>query len=262
MNLKEINDKKNTFLAKVQQVDNIQSEAEMIETYLRLNSNSQSSRFIYTLDDLGQACYTSMHSIDEFGLDVSDGYDLAGLEASCFDEKTNTFCLKDEDGYDKCYLTNLDEFFIREGNFTKGIAKVSMKDIKKKNIILDRDNFKFYNQDITNILDEEVYLLEVPVKNFYKAIIAFPNGYFNDDLTPFENYFLSQMLEEKFGYTLFGIGASTLAFYRTEPINEVLIQKLAKKLSKIYRADEGSYYSVFEDILNTRKLLVLKYVDE
>ena len=127
---------------------------------------------------------------------------------------------------------------------------------------INDDNFKFYNQDITNILDEEVYLLEVPVKNFYEAIIAFPNGYFEDDFTPFENYFLSQMLEEKFGYTLFGIGASSLAFYREEPLNEALIQKLAKKLSKIYRADEGSYYSLFEDILNTRKLLVLKYVDE
>jgi len=40
----------------------------------------------------------------------------------------------------------------------------------------------------------------------------------------YENYFFSQILEEEFGYTLFGIAASTLAFYRTEPINEALIK--------------------------------------
>jgi hypothetical protein len=262
MNLKVMNNKKGTFLAKAQKVHNIHSESEMIETYLRLNNKSESSRFIYTLDDFGQACYTSMHSIDNFDLDKSDGYNLAGLEATSFDKNENKLCLKDEDGYDKYYLTNLDEFFIRKGNFAKGVAEVSMKDIIKKNIILNIDNFKFGNKDISKILDEEIYLLEVPVKNSYEAIMAFPNGYFNDDLSPYENYFLCQMLEEKFGYALFGIGASSLAFYRTKPLDKVLNKKLANKLSKIYRADEGSYCSVFEDVLNSQELLVLKYSDE
>ncbi len=46
MQLKITNNKEYTFLAKAQSVHNIQSESEMIETYLRLNSESKSSKKI------------------------------------------------------------------------------------------------------------------------------------------------------------------------------------------------------------------------
>jgi hypothetical protein len=113
MNLKPIKNNDGTFLAKSHVVHNIQSELELIEAYLKLNGNNKLSRFIYTLDDFGQASYTSFHTKDEHELDDTNGYDLTGLEAVCSDE--DELYLEDGNGEHKFNLTNLDEFFIRKG---------------------------------------------------------------------------------------------------------------------------------------------------
>jgi hypothetical protein len=139
------------------------------------------------------------------------------------------------------------------------VTEVSMDDIIKKNIILNIDDFMIGNKDIIKILDKEVYLMEVPVTKSYEAIMAFPNGYFNGDLNPFENYFLCKVLEEEFSYALFGIGASTLAFYREKTLDKVLSERLLKMLTDMYGT---SHRSVFEKVLNSRKLLVLKYINQ
>ena len=256
-----IDTKTNTFLANCYLVQNIEDEDTFINTWIQKNLENSTFKYLYTLDDFGQASYTSMHTIESYNLDNSDGYNLNGLEDAVLDDKTHKLFLKtvyeDGDSGEKLFLNNLDEFFIRKENFLQHTVDITLQNIIEKQPIFNADEFFSENSDITAILDNEVYLLEVPVEKYYETIIAFPNGYFTDDLTPFENYFLAKILEEEFGYLLFGIGASSIAFYKKDKVDS---SKLAKIFCKIYRCKDDKEYTIFKTIIENKKLLVLKYL--
>ena len=90
----------------------------MVAFYDKQLGENSSFSFLYTLDDLGQACYTSMHACLTHGLNDSDGHDLSQLSSECF-----------EDGEHKGYLSRKEEFYIREANFRKKAKDVSLETV-------------------------------------------------------------------------------------------------------------------------------------
>jgi hypothetical protein len=227
---------------------------DLINTYNSLKNQNPASSFLFTLDNINQACYTSMHSTMSNNLDDTNGYDLSSLNASCFEDGTHKGC-----------LSNLSEFFIRKDNFKKGIDKTTLSNVYEKGISLFHDSiddFKTANDDVISIIDKRIYILEVDVNNSYETLFAFPNGYFSCDLDPFENYLFAKHMQTEFDYRLFGIGASHIAYIKTKELTDDRIQKLIEFLQKIYR---NQFDMVLINLLNhyikNNALLVLRYTE-
>ncbi len=89
----------------------------MLTVHSHLSAKHPEHRVLMTLDDPGQAAYTSGHTIRVHMLDDVDGYDLSRLPKDVF-----------EDGEHQGYLTTLDEFPIRLENLRKCAADTSFSD--------------------------------------------------------------------------------------------------------------------------------------
>lgn len=167
-------------------IENLNSFDELIEVYQTYKQNNSDKSIILTLDDLGQAEYTSMHSVMSNDLDETEGYDLSSLDPVCF-----------EDGEHLGYLSTPSEFFIRNENFLKQTKDVDFQSVFDKELTIDEDEISILekiNQSPFEFLDEQIILKIVPVDNSYEAVCGFPNGYFESDLNPFENYALAKHL--------------------------------------------------------------------
>ncbi|MEP6929133.1 MAG: hypothetical protein ABI850_03940 [Flavobacterium sp.] len=233
-------------------IENLNSFDELIEVYQTYKQNNSDKTIILTLDDLGQAEYTSGHSINSNDLDETEGYDLSGLDKACF-----------EDGDHLGYLSTPSEFFIRKENFLKQTEDIDFKSVCEKELTIDENEILILekiNQLPFEYFDEQIILKIVPVEKSYEGICGFPNGYFKSDLNPFENYALARHLFEKYDFELFGIGASFLGFIRNEKLEENKIKELITDLSKLYNTTEKAF-DKFVEIIKDKNYLFLKYTE-
>ncbi|WP_282133848.1 hypothetical protein [Cellulophaga baltica] len=233
-------------------IENLNSFDEFIEIYEKYKHNNSDKTIILTLDDLGQAEYTSGHSIHSNDIDETEGYDLSGLDKACF-----------EDNEHLGYLSTTSEFFIRIGNFLKQTKDIDFKSVCERDLTIDEDEISILekiNLSPFEYLDEQIILKIVPVKKPYEGISGFPNGYFESDLNPFENYALSKHLFEKYNFELFGIGASFLGFIRNEKLGENKVKELIIDLSKLYKTTESAF-DRFSEIIKDKNYLFIKYIE-
>lgn len=232
-------------------IENLKSFDELIEIYLTYKQKNPGKTIILTLDDLGQAEYTSGHSIDSNDLDETEGYDLSKLDKMCF-----------EDGKHLGYLSTPSEFFIRRENFLKQTKDIDFSSVCKSLLIEEEEILilEKINESPFEYLDEKIILKVVPVEKSYEGICGFPNGYFQSDLDPFENYALSKHLFEKYNFELFGIGASFLGFIRNEKLEENKIRELISDLSKLYNTNETAFDNLSE-IIKSNNYIFLKYIE-
>ncbi|MEP3346406.1 MAG: hypothetical protein ABJN34_15245 [Litoreibacter sp.] len=175
--------------------------AELRSACMLVEGMHPKHRALATLDDLGQALYTSGHAIVSHDLDRVEGHDLSNLPSDVF-----------EDGDHVGYFSTPEEFALRAENFRseRQTQPVSGKtlDWVDANTGASLDQV---NASPETLLDQVSVIMAVPVERACDAIAAFPNGYFSCDLSPFEMYALCEKMEEV-GYDLFAIGASYLAF--------------------------------------------------
>ena len=254
MELKIITAGTEYFLCDYYRFENFNDPSKMLELYIDLSNKNPDYKYLYTLDDIDQAGYTSGHSKMSYNLDDTDEHDLSPLSETCF-----------EDGEHKGYLSRNEEFYIREANFNKGLSRVQIEDIKEKYLYIaedDQEAFFKANENPGSIVDDVCFLLKVPVENSYQSIMAFPNGYFSVDLSPFENYLLAQKLELEFDYKLFGIGASFIVFYKSKQLSKGKVAELTDYLCEIYcDKPNPEMYNMFTKTINEKDILVLVYTE-
>lgn len=233
-------------------IENIESFQELMEVYNLYKQNNPEKTIIVTLDDLGQAEYTSVHSTMSNDLDTIEGHDLSGVDKECF-----------ENGEHLGYLSTPSEFFILKENFLKQVIDVNFLTACDKGLTIDEDELAILekiNQSPFEFLDKKIILKIVPVKNAYEGVCGFPNGYFSSDLDPFENYALAKHLFEKYGLALFGIGASFLGFTMNRTLDIQEVQELGIDLSNLYDATPELFVKLLE-ITQEKGYLFLKYVE-
>ena len=233
-------------------IENLNSFDELMEVYKTYKQNNSDKTIILTLDDLGQAEYTCTHSIMSNDLDETEGYDLSGLDKTCF-----------EDGEHLGYLSTPSEFFIRKKNFLKQTKDIDFASVCDKELTIDEDEISILervNQSPFEYLDDQIILKIVPVENSYEGICGFPNGYFQSDLNPFENYALAKHLFENYNFELFGIGASFLGFIRNENLEDNQLKDLITDLSKLYNTTETAF-NKFVELNKDKNYLILKYIE-
>ncbi|NVK72298.1 MAG: hypothetical protein HWE24_02365 [Oceanospirillaceae bacterium] len=227
---------------------------EVFDTLMLLKNEFIDHTVLAILDDLGQAKYTSMHACMYHDLDDIEGHDLSEVDLVAF-----------EGGMHIGYLSTTSEFFIRKDSFLEKSTSITFSDVCCGRLTIDDHEISVIEKihfTPINYIDREIELILVPVQKAALAISAFPNGYFADDLNPFENYALAKHLEENYGYELFSMGASLLGFKRSDPLDRPLSSKLAKDLSKLYgREDDETVIERFSKLTQNFNYLFLKYVE-
>ncbi|WBS04728.1 hypothetical protein OU994_10825 [Pseudoduganella sp. SL102] len=232
-----------------------------IETFAQLVAvhDDHARRFpgqslLFSLDDFGQAAYTCSHAIMTHDLDDTDGHDLSLVDPAAF-----------EDGEHLGYLSTPSEFFIRRDNFIAKSANAGFEDACARGLRLDDeelDEILGVNAAPELVLDDRIVMWVVPVSKQPLALCAFPNGYFSADLNPFENYALAVRLQERYGYALFGIGASWIGFRRHAPLDRQAALALADDIGRLYHLEgRGESAAKIMDILEHRDWLFLRYTE-
>lgn len=240
------------FLCGYYRIHDLSDINELLEQVKVLSQENQGYKFIITLDDIGQASYTSMHSKMSNELDGGEWLETENIDPSWMDEGF----LRDDLNFDQ-------QFFIRKLGFKHGLSTVQFDDIFEKVLFLDQESKEEViesNKNLLALVDQEVYLLKVPVEYSYEAIYSFPNGYFSCDLSPFENFRLAEHLEKEYGFHLFGIGASYISFIKGPDFDAQKIEMILDLLAKIYLDNEDQEFINFMrlSILN-RDVLTLRY---
>ncbi|MGX7666393.1 hypothetical protein [Flavobacterium pedocola] len=225
---------------------------EVIEAFQTFRKNNTGKSIIITLDDLGQAEYTSTHATMYHDLDDTEGYDLSGIDPAAF-----------EDGEHIGYLSTPSEFFIRKENFLKKAKEVDFSNVSEWGLSLGDEELlllETINKSPVEYLDKQIMVMIVPTDKSYEAICGFPNGYFSGDLNPMENYALAKHLHDKYAYDFFGIGASLIGFIRNHELDEQQAGELTADLLKFYNSDISNFDKML-DIVKNSKCLLLKYIE-
>lgn len=222
-------------------VEQIGSFDELLVLIDELGAMHPDERVLISLDQLHQAGYTSMHATNTHGLDDREGYDLSGVDPAA------------------------SEFFVLEANFRKLCGAASFDDACARGLTMNDQEMSILeriNDDPALILDAEVVVRRVPVRESSMVISALPNGYFTDDLDPFENYALAEHLRLHYGYRLFGMGASSIAFRREQPLDAEMAARLGDDLARLYHCtEEPEKAARFAHVAHRHGCLFLKYAD-
>lgn len=232
---------------------NLPSFAELQAVHSRLQAERPGQRVLASLDDLGQAAYTSGHCTEVHGLDdvVADDLSAAGG-------------IPPHPGY----LSTPDDFPIRLANLLRGAVSVELEAVRGLlpwETSGDANDLITINRDAEAALriaaEKEVVFQFVPVKSAADAIAAFPNGYFHGDLGPFQNHALARHLEAEYGLCLFGIGSRFLGFQREQPLSAESANRLAVELCGIYADAPDTATSELATLLTGRDWLLLRYTE-
>ena len=206
-----------------------------------------------TLDDLGQALYTSGHAIHSNNLDEVNEEDWHLLEKDSLDNNNYVG-----------YLSHVSEFPLRLKKFLTQAENINFSNVIENGLTLDRNELQHLEKIHENpleALDEQSIFFLAPVSESAQMLSTFPNGYFSSDLDPFENFVLSKYLSDNFQYELFGIGASLIAFVRDEPLNAQQLAKLTDCLSQFYHISDEDLVRRLKTIMEGKAYLFLKYVE-
>ena len=247
----------NTLLCDGVTAHNLPSFAELLALHARLQRERPDRRVLASLDELGQACYTSGHATDFHWLDNVEGHDLSGLGEDLF-----------EDGEHLGHLSTPAEFPIRLANLLKLAQAVDLGQVAGALDWAtpgDANDLVTVNSDPERALrisrEKEVIFQFVPVVSAADAIAAFPNGYFNSDLNPMQNHALARHLESEYGLALFGIGSRFLGFRREEALGEHEARALAAELAALYRGTTQAAADELARLIAGRDWLLLRYTE-
>lgn len=233
-------------------ITQIASFDQLLQSCDRYSKEFPEDTILLSLDDLGQSQYTSGHAVGFHNLDDTDGHDLSAVDRRAFEE-----------GEHIGYLSTPSEFFIREENFKRLARTVTFDDACAKGLTLDDDELTALERIHATpelVLDSDIVMWIVPVKERALALCASPNGYFSADLSPFENFALASHLDQQYGYALFGIGASCIGLRRTSPLHDDAAQALARDLACLYNCpDNEDTARRLLDLIRSRSFLILKY---
>jgi len=241
----------NSLLGQCYRVNGPISQAELLKAYDEAPAGHQ---HLFTLEDLGQALYTSMHASHYHDLDSGDWLLAAGIDPSWL-----------QDGYPREDLSLEQRLHIRRLGFLRLLPQTSFDSIFDKDLRLNEDSLSELqagNNDLVSQLDSECYLLRIAAQRAYESLYGFANGYFSCDLSPMENFRLAEHLEDNYGYRLFGLGASLIAFRRTRALDAQQASMLLDLLVRLYAGEENisQVRALFRDSLE-RELLVLRYTE-
>lgn len=203
-------------------------------------------RFLCTLDDLNQCCYTSMHASHDELLTVHD----ADVD---YDDPQEVHAIE---GRRLAHvMAQLDNPELRlDWQSAAGTLCTDVEDIEA---------LVAMNAAPDDVIDDVLYVQRLPVPRDDLLIAGLPNGYFSADWSVFQNHALIRHLAAQYGYRFFGIGASWLGFVRDLPPDAAQADRLVADLAVLYEAGDEAQaaWRALAALLPTRRTLLLGYTE-
>ncbi len=230
---------------------------QLLDFYHKVCQENPQYRYLLLLDDRDQASYTSMHcnEFDDFTEDTDDTW----LSSSQWNGRLNNFqnALDDEfPQLDEATLLANETFAQLTWDYQAWQSFIKL--------------LKHPNQAVR--FDDDNYLFEAVVSHHWQLVAVMPNGYWAGDLSPTENALFSAVMEQKFGYHLFGIGSNLLGFVRDGDYSPKQAQALATWLMDVFKAQDAkddngndttqSIYNEIVPLLEKLPYLFISYSEE
>lgn len=236
----------------------VPSLAALVEQLRALQQARPHRRVLATLENLGQASYTCGHATMANDLDRV-------LRSSAPNAPPEWF----EDCYDEGEVSGAEGFPYRLRNLLALAQGVALDDMRGFLPWADPDfagnDPLSLNTDPDPFLmlpkEREVLIQCVPVRRAADALAAFPNGYFKPDLSPMQNHMLACTLEERHGLALFGIGSSTLAFWRDTPLSLDEAAQVAALVAMLYFDRPADAVDLLAEAITGRDVILLRYTE-
>ncbi len=206
-----------------------------------------SHRYLCTLDDLNQCCYTSGYA----------GNDKR-IEMDCSDTNFDNYeSVRRFEAHRLAHVVEqLQDPRLREAwEDVCGTLATSADNVAA---------LAGMNRDPDQVLDNVVYVQRLAVPEDDLLIAGLPNGYFTCDWNVFQNHAVIRHMRERHGYRFFGIGASWLGFVRERPMSKKNADELITDLVYLYGCGEADAQAAWQElarIVETEKVLLLGYTE-
>ncbi|MDO5098380.1 MAG: hypothetical protein Q4D85_06425 [Corynebacterium sp.] len=174
-----------------------------------------------TLDFLSQMLYTSGHAADKHGFE--DGFDWS------------------EEGEDDLDALDLHRYHAVQKAFADPALKVEWDGLQDALHATDENvtTLGEIYDNLDSLVDPEHFVLCISSDDPRDFLACLPNGYFADDLNPFEVAAIIERMTTSYGLTLLGMGASTLAF-RRPPGTELDVAGIVSDMQHVYGNTTGA----------------------
>lgn len=191
--------------------------ASLLACRADLQAGTDGYRFLCTLDDVNQCCYTSMHASSDDRLYLPEDYDDDETPAQALARRERQFAHVVQAMGAPAHQVAWSSL---AGTLLCNDADIAA--LAQANAAPDR------------ILDDVAYLQRVPAVDDHLLLAALPNGYFSADWNLFQNHALARHLQQQHGYRLFGLGASWLGFVRDTAPDAAAAEALVNDLRQLY----------------------------
>jgi hypothetical protein len=204
-------------------------------------------RYLCTLDDLNQSCYTSGHAGNDERLELDYG-------DTDFDDPASVHA------YEVRRLAHIAAQLrapaLRQSwENVCGTLATTQDDIA---VLIDT------NRDPDQVLDTVVYVQRLAVPEDELLIAGLPNGYFSCDWDVFQNHAVIRRMHAQHAYRFFGIGASWLGFVRDAPLSAVAADALVADLADLYGCSADEYQTAWRELAEiavSGNVLLLGYTE-
>ncbi len=204
-------------------------------------------QFLFVLDDVHQASYTSGHAVARDGLETFPDGLLTPEEQAAYDEQhTLTF-----ERRSTIVINNM-----------KALIKESELSLTDNYLVPIQDEPDLINaiQEPISVFNSTARCLKIPSPDPSMAIAAHPNGYFNGDLTPGQNYLLAEHLRHHYQYEILGLGSYLAAFVRPEPFSRNEVLAVVKSVSGMYENIDNNLINQWADASADKRWFVLSFL--
>jgi hypothetical protein len=226
-------------------IDEPESLKAVLEIVTREYQADPAAKYLVTLDDINQCCYTSMHARERYKITCwADDYDMDNPAAVVEFERAEL-----------CHVVQcLDDPALRRDWRDASKAMTALPE--------DIDALVAMNRDPDQVLDTVVFVQKLPVVRDDLLIAGLPNGYFTSDWGVFDNHAAIRLLETH-GYRFFGIGASWLGFIRDGFMDQASADKLIADLAVLYaQPDPTKAWVELGQVVQSSPYLLLGYTDD
>jgi hypothetical protein len=182
-----------------------------------------STQLLYVLDDRTQAEYTSMHVMNRDALDRPHLALMSPEERHRYEHQL------------ELTPSRWTETITR--NLGPRIQQASLSDAVGRLRALDDEEIRLIERydDPTAVFESPLHCATISASEPSMAIAAQPNGYFQGDLSPAENYLLAEQLRIEFGFELLGLGSFLAAYVRPEPCTLSETTAVVESIRFLYR---------------------------
>lgn len=184
------------------------------------------SQLLFILDDGGQAAYTSGHACDTHALLRVDVDSLPPAEFELYDKDARVT----PERWASLVIPQL-----------RDLAANTTLSFRQQLIPIDDPDIELLSlyQNPKAVFGAPLDCLTIAADEPSMAIAALPNGYFEGDLTPMENYLLAEHLRTGFGYEVLGLGSFLAAYVRDDALAADEAQAVVESVRGLYKMSDG-----------------------